>query len=110
MTTSTSRIHVALTKNSYDICIGHDLFTAAAEDLSVLLAEKQVVIITDANIAPLHLQATEQALAKFARQTVSFVLPAGESSKSFGIYEALINDILGFPLTGKLCWWPLAAV
>ena len=98
MTITTSRIHVALAENSYDICIGHDLFTIAANDLSVLLAEKQVVIITDANIAPLHLQATEQALAKFARQTVSFVLPAGESSKSFGIYEALINDILKLPI------------
>ena len=60
MTTTSSRVHVALAKNSYDIHIGHDLFTAAADDLSILLAEKQVVIITDANIAPLHLQATER--------------------------------------------------
>ena len=47
MTTTSSRVHVALAENSYDIHIGHDLFTAAADDLSVLLAEKQVVIITD---------------------------------------------------------------
>lgn len=98
MTTTSSRVHVALAKNSYDIHIGHDLFTAAADDLSVLLAEKQVVIITDANIAPLHLQATEKALAEFARQTVSFILPAGEASKSFGTYEQLVNDILGLPI------------
>ena len=98
MTTTSSRVHVALAKNSYDILIGHDLFTATAEDLSVLLAEKQVVIITDANIAPLHLQATEKALAEFARQTVSFILPAGEASKSFGTYEQLVNDILGLPI------------
>ena len=80
MTTTSSRVHVALAKNSHDIFIGCDVFTAAADDLSLLLAEKQVVIITDANIAPLHLQATEQALNEFARKTVSFVLPAGESS------------------------------
>ncbi len=98
MTTTSSRVHVALAKNSYDIHIGHDLFTAAADDLSTLLAEKQVVIITDANIAPLHLQATEKALAEFARQTVSFILPAGEASKSFGTYEQLVNDILGLPI------------
>ena len=61
MTTTSSRIHVALAENSYDIFIGHELFTAAANQLSDLLSEKQVVIITDANIAPLHLQATKQA-------------------------------------------------
>ena len=98
MTTTSSRIHVALAENSYDIHIGHDLFTATADDLSVLLAEKQVVIVTDANIAPLHLQATEKALAEFARQTVSFILPAGEASKSFGTYKQLVNDILGLPI------------
>ncbi len=89
MKTTSSRIHVALAENSYDICVGHDLFTTTADDLSVLLAEKQVVIITDANIAPLHLQATEKALAEFAHQTVSFILPAGEASKSFGTTSSL---------------------
>ena len=98
MTTTASRIHVALAENSYDIFIGHDLFTSAADSLSALLSEKQVVIITDANIAPLHLQAAEQALAEFARQTVSFILPPGESSKSFGVYEQLVNDILRLPI------------
>ena len=98
MTTNTSRIHVALAENSYDICIGHDLFAAAADNLSELLTAKQVVVITDSNIAPLHLKATEQALAKFARQIVSFVLPAGEASKSFGVYELLVNNILGLPI------------
>ncbi len=98
MTTSASRIHVALADNSYEICVGHDLFTAAADDLSDILAEKQVVIITDANIAPLYLQETEKALAEFARQTDSFILPAGESSKSFSVYEQLVNDILELPI------------
>ena len=37
MTTTSSRVHVALAENSYDIHIGHDLFTATANDLSVLL-------------------------------------------------------------------------
>ena len=98
MTTTASRIHVALAENSYDICIGHDLFTAAADFLSALLTEKQVVIITDANIAPLYLRPTEQALGEFGRQTVSFVLPAGETSKSLSIYEQLVNDILRLPI------------
>lgn len=98
MTTTASRIHVALAENSYDICIGHNLFTAAADYLSVLLAEKQVVIITDANIAPLYLQPTEKALAEFTHHTVSFVLPAGEPSKSFSVYEQLVNDVLSLPI------------
>ena len=98
MTNNFSRIPVTLTENTYDICIGHDLFCAAADDLSILLRKKQVVIVTDVNIAPIHLQVTEKALAKFASQIVSFVLPPGESSKSFCIYEQLINDILKLPI------------
>ena len=98
MTRNASRIHVALAENSYDIHIGQNLFTSAADTLSALLAERQVVIITDVNIAPLHLQATEKALGKFAHKTVSFVLPAGESTKSFRAYELLVNDILGLPI------------
>ena len=98
MTTPASRIHVALAENSYDICIGHDLFTAAADYLSVMLAEKQVVIITDANIAPLHLQPPKRHWPNLQDQTVSFVVPAGESSKSFEIYEQLVNDILRLPI------------
>ena len=98
MTNNVSRIHVALTENNYDICIGHNLLYAAADDLSILLEKKQVVIVTDENIAPIHLQTTEKALARFAFQIVSFILPPGESSKSFGIYEQLINDILKLPI------------
>ena len=98
MTTTSSHIHVALAEKSYNIHIGHDLFTAAAEDLYILLAEKQVVIVTDSHIAPIHLRTIEQAFAKFARQTNSIVLPAGEATKSFSIFETLVNDILSLPI------------
>ena len=98
MTSISSCIHVAVTNNSYDIHIGRNLLAAAGDDLASLLAGRQVVIVTDANIAPLHLDATEHALSQHARKTTSFVLPAGEASKSFSVYEGLVNDILGLPI------------
>ena len=73
MTNNLSRIPVTLTENTYDMHWSRS-FCAAADDLSILL-KKQVVIVTDVNIAPIHLQVTEKALAKFASQIVSFVLP-----------------------------------
>lgn len=98
MTSPSQRIHVGLSENSYDIHIGTDLLAGAADDLAALLAGRQVVIVTDAHVAPLHLTPTERALAAHARQTHSFILPAGEASKSFSVYEQLVNDILALPI------------
>ena len=98
MSCTSSSIHVALAENSYDILIGTDLLQGAADRLAALLGGRQVVIVTDTNIAPLHLRDTERALAVHARQTASFVLPAGEASKSFSVYEQLVSDILNLPI------------
>ncbi len=98
MTSPSSRIHVSLGQSSYDIHIGTNLLEAAADELAALLAGRQLVIVTDEHVAPLHLKTTEAALAAHARQTTSFILPAGEASKSFAVYQQLVDDILGLPI------------
>ena len=98
MTCSSSRIHVDVSDNAYDIHIGTNLLQSAADELAALLAGRQLVIITDRHVAPLHLEPTKRALAAHAASTSCFILPAGEASKSFSVYEKLVNDILALPI------------
>ena len=98
MTCSSSRIHVDVSDNAYDIHIGTNLLQSAADELAALLAGRQLVIVTDRHVAPLHLEPTKRALAAHAASTSCFILPAGEASKSFSVYETLVNDILALPI------------
>lgn len=98
MTCSSSRIHVDVSDNAYDIHIGTNLLQSAADELAALLAGRQLVIVTDRHVAPLHLEPTKRALAAHAASTSCFILPAGEASKSFSVYEKLVNDILALPI------------
>ena len=98
MTSPSSRIHVDVSDNAYDIFIGTNLLQEADAELASLLAGRQLVIVTDTHVAPLHLEPTKRALAAHAASSTSFVLPAGEASKSFSVYEKLVNDILALPI------------
>ena len=98
MTSPSSRIHVDVSGNAYDIHIGTNLLQEAEAELAALLGGRQVVIVTDTNIAPLHLEQTKNALSAHAASCTNFILPAGEASKSFSVYEQLVNDILALPI------------
>ena len=98
MTSPSSRIHVDVSDNAYDIHIGTNLLQEAEAELAALLGGRQVVIVTDTNIAPLHLEQTKNALSAHAASCTNFILPAGEASKSFSVYEQLVNDILALPI------------
>ena len=98
MTRPSSRIHVDVSDNAYDIHIGTNLLQEAEAELAALLGGRQVVIVTDTNIAPLHLEQTKNALSAHAASCTNFILPAGEASKSFSVYEQLVNDILALPI------------
>ena len=98
MTSPSSRIYVDVSDNAYDIHIGTNLLQEAEAELAALLGGRQVVIVTDTNIAPLHLEQTKNALSAHAASCTNFILPAGEASKSFSVYEQLVNDILALPI------------
>lgn len=92
--TPPERVHVALGDRSYDILIGHNLINTAADHVGPLLGKKHVVIITDSNVARLHLEALEQALKRGGIAVDSLILPAGESTKSFHELERLCGHLL----------------
>ncbi len=91
---STERITVALGGRSYDIVVGAGLIAEAGALMRPLLRRAQTVIVTDANVARLHLEALQQSLDRSGIAHHGIVLPPGEETKSFAQYAALAEDIL----------------
>jgi len=87
-------LKVALENRSYDILIGENLIADAARHIMPVLQQKRIIIITDKNVAGLHLQALEKSLGEAEIKTESIIIPAGEQSKSFSSLEKLTEEIL----------------
>ena len=67
MSDTIQKIHIELPQSSYDIVIGRDLFTNALDDLLPFIEHRQIIIISDEQVADLYLQPIEHALAPHAR-------------------------------------------
>ena len=88
------RLTVALGARSYDICVGCDLLARAGELLRPVLPRPRVVIVSDANVAPLSLAPLTAALDRAAIDHDAVVVPAGEESKDFACLERLCGALL----------------
>ncbi|MGD8326150.1 MAG: 3-dehydroquinate synthase [Sphingomonadales bacterium] len=86
-------VEVSLGARSYDIHIGEGLIARAGELLRPHLT-KRTVIVTDEQVADLHLARLQQALAPLEINLSSIVLPAGEATKSFAHLEKLCDRLL----------------
>jgi 3-dehydroquinate synthase len=89
----TKTVHVPLGERSYDIHIGQGLFARAGELLTPV-ARGVVPVVTDENIAGLHLEAFLSAVQKSGIDARPVILPPGEKTKSFGWLEKLCRDVL----------------
>jgi 3-dehydroquinate synthase len=95
---SHSTIDVALGDRSYEIRIGTGLLAEAGEHLAPLLGEhaarRRITIVTDANVAALHLDTLRRALdaANIAHRAI--VLDPGEHTKDFAHLQSLLDDLL----------------
>ncbi len=88
-----NKIRVNLDQRSYDIVIGAN----SIEYLHEFLAQKnysKIFIITDKNVANLHLARLEEVLKKTKIITEIVVTPSGEQTKSFLFLEKICEEIL----------------
>jgi 3-dehydroquinate synthase len=92
MTTDT--IPVDLGSRSYRVAIGSGLIDRAALECAPVLARKRVSIVTDSNVAALHLQQLEAAFAAAGIVTATCVLPAGEATKSWAHLAQTVEWLL----------------
>jgi 3-dehydroquinate synthase len=85
---------VGLGDRAYDITIGPDLIGRSAVLLGPIAAGRHIVVISDAQVATLHLQSLLAGLSPAARRIDHFVVSPGEASKSMSILAKLLDDIL----------------
>ena len=87
-------VHVDLGNRSYDVEIGPDLLARAGGWISPLLARPKVAVLTDENVAALHLEALRAGLNAAGIEMTALALPAGEATKSWPHFERAVEWLL----------------
>ncbi len=87
-------VRVELGERSYDVLVGEGLLAQAGSHISPILKQNRVFVVTDDNVAPLHLEILERSLEDNGISCEAFVLPAGDQTKSFEHLQKLINALL----------------
>ncbi|PIE15986.1 MAG: 3-dehydroquinate synthase [Rhodobacterales bacterium] len=79
----TVSLQVALAERAYQIKIGQGLLARSGAEIAPLLQRPRVAVVSDENVARLHLEALRTGLAASGIEMEALVLPAGESTKSW---------------------------
>ncbi|HUF86234.1 MAG TPA: 3-dehydroquinate synthase, partial [Thermohalobaculum sp.] len=87
-------VRVDLAGRGYDIVIGPGLIAAAGRHVAPLLARPFTVIVSDATVAALHLEALREGLAAAGIEAPAVLLPPGEATKSMGELDRLLGRLL----------------
>jgi 3-dehydroquinate synthase len=87
-------LRVELGARSYDIIVGSGLLQESGALVAPVIRQKRAVIVTDENIAKLHLATLRGGLDKAGIAHQSIVLPPGEGTKDFAHFGKLVEDIL----------------
>jgi 3-dehydroquinate synthase len=91
--TSPVIVPVALGERAYDIRIGAGLLAELGKDISAAGA-RAAAIVTDENVARLHLDAARASLDAANITTSAAIVPAGEATKSFSHLEEVCAKLL----------------
>ncbi len=89
-----AEIRVELGNRSYPILIGPGLIAQAGDHIRRLAPRASCAIVTDENVARLHLPALERALDDAAIRHARVIVAAGEKSKSFETYAHVCDALL----------------
>ena len=91
---TTSSVRVDLPGREYDILIGPGTLDQAGDALARMGGRSHVPIITDENVAALHLPRLQGILETAGLSSDALVLPAGESTKSWAMLERSVEWLL----------------
>jgi 3-dehydroquinate synthase len=96
MTASLDTVRLDLGARSYDILVGDGVLSDAGERIAAVTKGRAPIVVTDANVAPLHLDSLNAAMIEAGiAPSPAIILPAGEKTKDFGHFQTLLDDILG---------------
>jgi shikimate kinase/3-dehydroquinate synthase len=88
------RVGVDLGARSYDILIGDGLIGEIGKHVLQLAPGAACAVVTDENVASCHLAAVEACLQAAAIKYSNIVVPAGEASKSYAVFEKVCDSII----------------
>ena len=77
--------------SSYEVKIGSGLLTSVGNEVAAVTHLGIAAIVSDTNVWPLYGKTVEESLQKAGFSVISYVFPAGESSKNGSTYLALLN-------------------
>ncbi len=75
----------------YTVRIGQGLLSTTGDEAKSLGLDGKMLIISDDNVAALYIETVKESLNKAGFETLSFVIPHGESSKSAENLLAILN-------------------
>ncbi len=87
-------VNVALGARAYDIIIGRGLLSSLGTRIAALRPKARVAIVTDNNVAKLYLDMAEAALGAAGIDTTRVIVPEGEKSKSFRVFERVCESLI----------------
>jgi 3-dehydroquinate synthase len=87
-------VNVALGERAYDIVIGRHQIATLGTRAAALKPGAKAAIVTDDNVARLHLEAAESALAAGGLTTSRIVVTPGEATKSFAGFEEVCEALI----------------
>ncbi len=92
--TAAERVRVELGSRAYDIQVGSGLLEQAGALVAPVLSRKRIFIITDRNVADLHLARLEKGLRGAGLETPTLVLPPGEGTKDLAHLGQVLDWVL----------------
>jgi 3-dehydroquinate synthase len=87
-------VPVALAERAYDIVIGRGVLSTLGARIKALRPGAKVAIVTDENVAKLHLAATEASLKAAGIESSAIVVPPGEGSKNYATFERVCEAVI----------------
>jgi 3-dehydroquinate synthase len=87
-------VNVALASRAYDIVIGRGSLSSLGTRIAALRAGAAALIVTDENIARLHLAAAHGVLRAANVRSSEIVIAPGEQSKSWRVFETVCEGLL----------------
>ncbi|WP_380052130.1 3-dehydroquinate synthase [Falsihalocynthiibacter sp. SS001] len=92
--TSVETVPVSLGERSYDIKIGEGLLAQSGALIAPMLRRPNVAILTDENVAAVHLASLQAGLSEAGVTSTALALPAGESTKSWPHFSRAVEWLL----------------
>ena len=89
-----NEVHVDLPERAYDIHIGPGLLAEAGRHLAEMGGRRHVCILTDENVATLHLADLQASLSDAGLTSDALTLPAGEATKCWAQLERSVEWLL----------------